>query len=293
MVRVEKRIRSEEVLRRGQHVLFVEGEKGGAVDPTALRVLLENKIAVQHLGPAFSIRSVAQALFPSHPTYYFLIDRDHHGDEFVNACWQDFPDPEKHNLLVWRKREFENYFLDPDYLSLSDYCQVGIEDLKGKLLQFASKRLFLDAVNYTITSIREELKANWIEHFTNESDFSTKDKALNTLLKSPAFDRHRGEVGRKTSREEIESRFHRCLNRMTGNRGGIMFGEGEWLDMIRGKRILSQLVNSECFQVRAADGTLLHGAEKTNEIVKNLLRKNEQYQPADFIALKRLIDDRS
>jgi len=79
-------------------------------------------IRIRPLGPSYSVKSVAEALHPFHPTYYFLIDRDyHHNDDFVGRCWDNFPDPATHNLLVWRYREIENYFLEPDYLAYSDF----------------------------------------------------------------------------------------------------------------------------------------------------------------------------
>ena len=121
-IEVRRGIRSEEVRHHGQHVLFVEGDKG-SVDPEVLNKLFSNKISIEPLGPSSSVKSVAKALQTYHPTYYFLIDRDHYDDSFVEKCWDDFPDPKTNNLLIWRRREIENYFLDPDYLSRSDFCE--------------------------------------------------------------------------------------------------------------------------------------------------------------------------
>ncbi len=119
MIGVKRGIRPEEVRLQGQHVLFVEGEGGDSVDPTVLNELFEQRIRIEPLGSSYFVRSVAEALFSCHPTYYFLIDRDHYADEYVDRCWNSFPDPEKHNLLVWRRREIENYFLEPEYLGKS------------------------------------------------------------------------------------------------------------------------------------------------------------------------------
>jgi len=42
----------------------------------------------------------------------------------------------------------------------------------------------------------------------------------------------------------------------------------------------------------ATDGTSVAGREKINEVVKDLLQKDSSIQPADFVALKQLIDTR-
>lgn len=94
---------------------------------------------------------------------------------------ENFPDQETHNLLVWRRREIENYFLEPEYLSQSKFCRVSQDRLEQKVLQCANERLFLDAANYVVTSIREELKRNWIQKFSNPEEFSSREIALQRL----------------------------------------------------------------------------------------------------------------
>ncbi len=293
MIRVKTGIRSEEVRRQNQHVLFVEGKDEDAVDPKALNELFEWRIRIEPLGPSYSVRSVAEALFRCHPTYYFLIDRDHYEDEYIDRCWNNFPDPETHNLLIWRRREIENYFLEPEYLVQSEFCAVGQDELKRKILQCAGERVFLDAANQVVTSIREEFKQTGIRNFTNPADFSSKEAALRKLKSVGEFNSYCTVVAQKISVVELERRFQECLAVMTGGQDQIIFGAGKWLHMIRGKKILAQVVNSNCFQVRAADGTLIDGREKINEIVKGLLKKERSAQPDDFIALKTLIETRT
>ena len=110
------RIRSEDVRLQGQHILFVEGSDKESVDPKVLNELFSRRVRIEPLGPSFSVGSVAEALQPNHPTYYFLIDRDHYDGSFIDKCWNNFSDPDTNNLLIWRRREIENYFLDPKYL---------------------------------------------------------------------------------------------------------------------------------------------------------------------------------
>lgn len=292
MINVKTGIRPEEVRLQGQHVLFVEGRDQNSVDPKVLDALFSHGLRIEPLGPSFSVRSVAEALHQYHPTYYFLIDRDHHEHDFVERCWTNFPDPGTHNLLVWRRREIENYFLEPQYLVRSKYCRVSEEKLGEKILQFASQRLFLDAANHVVISIREELKRNWIEKFSNPDDFPTKEGALRKLKEANQFDQHRANVHDKVSVNEIEQRFSKFLDKMSGGQDKIGFGAGEWLDLIQGKKVLGQIVNSECFQVATTDGKTLMGREKLNEVVKELLQKDKAVQPQDFMTLKELIDNR-
>ena len=290
MVSTKTGIRPEEVRFRGQHVLFVEGNEE-SIDSKVLNELFEDGIRIEPLGPSSSIRSVARALSRYHPTYYFLIDRDHHKDDFVERCWNNFPDPMTPNLLVWRRREIENYFLDPTYLLQSRFCQASQDELEEKILEYVKERLFLDAANHVVISIRENLKRDWIVKFLNPMDFSTKEKALQKLRDAEEFGQHRSDVDQKVSAAEVERRFHERVELMTGGQSPLIFGTGEWLYMVQGKRVLAQVINSGCFSVPGADGTALEGREKTNEIVKNLL-KEASVHPDDFVTLRRLIATR-
>ena len=289
MLRVRTGIRSEEVRLQVQHILFVEGSDKESVDPEVLKELFSSRVRIEPLGPSFSVRSVAEALQPYHPTYYFLIDRDHYDDSFIDRCWNNFPDPSTNNLLIWRRREVENYFLDPEYLFRSKFCKVSQDDLKDSILQFANERLFLDVANHVIIHIREELKENWIQKFTNPAEFSTKQDALQKLQGANEFGQYSKKVQKKVSPTELERRFSEFLERMTGGQEQLSFGIGKWLELIQGKKVFNQVVNSACFRVPAADGTALAGREKMNEIVKDLLRKDDVVQPEDFTKLKNLI----
>ncbi|WGK68793.1 hypothetical protein P0082_09930 [Candidatus Haliotispira prima] len=291
MISVKRSIRSEEVLHDGQHVLFVEGTDSDSVDPTVLNELFDNGLRIRPLGPSFSVKSVAKAL-SHHPSYYFLIDRDHQDDAFIEECWTNFPNPDTHNLLVWKRREIENYFLEPDYLVRSTYCKVSKEKLESKVLQFSQERLFLDAANHVIIVIREELKQNWIHKFSCSDDFPNKESALEMLKKAPDFGAHASNVTRQVSVDELEIRFNECLYSMTGGQNQISFGTGLWLEMIQGKKVLSHVINSECFCVKATDGKLLSGKEKLNAVIKDLLKKDEILLPDDFRKLKKLISKR-
>ena len=292
MLGIRTGIHPERVRFQAGHILFVEGKDKNALDPKVLSELFDHRLRIEPLGPAYSVQSVAEALHPHHPTYYFLIDRDHRDVGFINRCWHNFPNPDTYNLLVWRRREIENYFLEPNYLIQSRFCQVQQDDLARQILQFANERLFLDAANHVIISIREDLKGNWIQIFSNPADFSSKEIALEKLKRANEFDQHRTRVENAVSAKEVERRFGECLETMTNGRDRLVFGSGDWLDRVQGKRILAQVINSGCFQVRATDGTVLRGRERIGEVAKDLLRNAGEYVPADFLELKKLIAKR-
>lgn len=291
MITVHKSINADEVRFKGKHVLFVEGSED-SFDIKVLSQFFDSGMKIEPLGTSHSLAHVAKSLFKFHPNYYFLIDRDHHNDDYVNRCWTDFPDPATHNLLIWRRKEIENYFLDSSYLSQSKYCEVSEDEIKNTILKYANDRFFFDVANNVIISIREELKQTWIDKFSDPSGFSTKDIALNKLKEANEFRDHCSNVNQKLSVEEIEYRFNNIVERMAGDKSQLVFGSGEWLDLIPGKKVLSQVINSGCFKVKNANGNNLQGREKMNEVIKDLLQKDPSVLPNDFLTLKRLISTR-
>ncbi|MDR1921929.1 MAG: hypothetical protein LBS31_09365 [Candidatus Adiutrix sp.] len=282
---------SDEVSGLSKHILYVEGDSQKSFDPSVLDVLFEDQptpITIKWLGPSFHIKSAAQALAASHPHYYFLIDRDHHQDSIIDDCWNCFPDPAKYNLLIWRKREIENYFLDPDYLSQSTHLKVTFEELKQKILQTAQARLYLDVANQVIVSIREECKETWIEKFSNLNDFKSPDDALAKLLNASNFSDHSKQTATLCGHEEIKQRFNQSLNCLTGGKAKLEYGSGRWLDLIQGKPVLSQVINT-CFKVCDAEGKQIAGSAKMTYVARSLLRQAPNNQPRDFRNLKQLI----
>ncbi len=278
-----------------RHFLFVEGDSQQSIDPTVFEVLFEDQltsITIRPIGASFHVKSAAQAMARHHPHYYFLVDRDHHQDHEVDDSWNNFPNQNTHNLLVWRKREIENYFLDPGYLSQSAYLKSKITagKLRSTILKTAQARLYLDVANQVIVSIREECKEAWIEIFSDPTMFKTRDSALAQLKKRPEFPGQLGKISKLCGDEKIEERFNEYLNRMTGGKDTLEYGSGRWLDFIRGKPVLSQVINA-CFEVKDSSGQPLSGSEKITYIAKKLLQ-NANGTPQDFLDIKRLICQR-
>ena len=91
-------------------------------------------VEVQAMGSCEHIRSAAQALIHQHSAYYFLIDRDDQNQITVDDSWSKFPDPNAYNMLIWHKRELENYFIAPDYLEKSSFLKPDV-DVKQRILK--------------------------------------------------------------------------------------------------------------------------------------------------------------
>ena len=325
MVQVKTGGRSEKIREAAEHVLFVEGREEG-LDQVVLRALLVRDLRVEVMGPSYSVRNAAQALAQHHPRYYFLIDRDYYDDEFVEKSWQDFPDPDKSNLLVWRRREIENYFLEPSFLKKSwqdfpdpdksnllvwrrreienyflepsflvksAYCRDSETALEKTLVEAAQKRVFLDVANSVITLVREEQKRTWIEHFSDPADFASREAAVEQLISREEFVQRSERVSEMLLKEKLTQRFERSLAAMTGGRETLTYGTGQWVAMIRGKKVLPQLLNSRGFHVTDASNQRRTDKKmQQEEIVRELIKNNVDSLPEDLVKLKKLIQER-
>ncbi len=291
MLQVRTGIRSEEVRIDAEHVLFVEGSEDGSLDKAVIRAALRDTIRVEAMGPAYSVRSTARALARYHPNYYFVIDRDHHEDCFVEGCWRNFPDPTTDNLLVWRRREIENYFLDPPLLQKSKHCRWCADELERNLIRFAGERIFLDAANHVISWVREDQKTTWMQHFSNPADFSSRTDAVNRLISAQEFPNRRESVSQIVSEGELRRRFGEITEQMTGGGDELLYGRGRWVEMIRGKKVLSRLLNAGGFRVQKANGDQVTGPQMIR-IVLTELAGDADSRPHDISELKRLVEAR-
>ena len=296
MIGVRVGVSTDAVRFDARHVLFVEGGGDDAIDPTVLQAMLGSRLRIEPLGASFSVSSAAQALHSSHPDYYFLIDRDHHDADSVEQSWRRFPDAERRNLLIWRKREIENYFLDPEYLSCSQYF-VGIsERLREFIVERAQHRLYLDVANSVIVSLRESIKKNRVQAFTDPEALSTREIALQALIDLGFGEKYRKLSDQTLSSAGIEAAFHDTLRTMTGETTGtgdrLGLGAGQWIDMMRGKKLFAEVVGSSLFRVEDRYGNMLSGVQARNVVVRDLLRNRGITQPSDFDELKQIIVQR-
>lgn len=288
MVETKRGVEADAFRRNAEHTLFVEGHNDEAIDPIVLSHLLKGiPLRIRPMGPSSHIRSVAEALHWHHPHYYFLVDRDHHDDHIVEKCWQDFPLESASNLLIWRRRELENYFLIPEYICKSKYIKCSYAELQERIIQEARKRIFLDAANLVIIGLREELKKSWIEVFSDIRYFNTREHALEQLLTDNRIPQKISNVGRQLHRDAIEQRFDEIVAELFGGNDTLQYDYGSWLERVSGKDLLKIIVNT-CFQVKPA-AQILQGKEALLEFVKDLLKRPLLDQPSDFQELHRLV----
>jgi hypothetical protein len=299
MVKVTQGVPGSDAVRQGaRHVLFVESQTAAGFDVPVLKALLGELLEVKPLGASFSVKSVAEALHPHHPDYYFLVDRDHHDDAFVEGTWRSFPDPNTKNLLVWRRRELESYFLDTAYLErLGSDADENPKRTKTRqhldhlILREAAKRLYLDAANQVIVEVREHNKANWIEFFDHPAEFATAKEARRRLVEHKAFEKKRVGLRSETGRRHLGRRFDEVLNELTGGATTLELGRGNWIERVRPKPIWKAVAN-QCFRVVDREGRAISGAEKAKQVALALVQLGLDAQPADFQELHRIVSDR-
>jgi hypothetical protein len=291
MITVKHEPRPEEVRQSASHTLFVEGKRSEGFDQEVLQELLQRKITVKSMGPSFHVRSVAEALHEHHPQYYFLIDRDHQSDEIVANSWNKFPDPAEYNLLIWKRRELENYFLDPLYSRQSQWLNVSEDELREIVRKTCESRLFLDAANRVIVTVREELKHKWIDKFEKVSDFRSRKAAVTKLNSVAEFRNQQRKVAASLATSRIQGLFDLAMNDLSGNRTKLEYGRGRWLELLEGSRALPEVVK-RCFRVVDRYGSVVQGYYAVKEVAKGLVRLEITNQPYDFQQLRQLIETR-
>ena len=279
---------SEEIRQSARFKLFVEGDKDDGFDKTVLSELLEDSITIEVMGPSFYIKSVAEAMIYAHPNYFFLVDRDDVDEHIVEDSWKNFPDPKKLNLLYWRRKEIENYFLIPDFICSSNYFVGKKEEYIKKLEDEATKRVYLDTANLVISFLRNTLKANWITYFQHIKDFKTKEGALKQFSKLRVFEEHKLKTGETLSIENIKHIFENKIEEIVGKETGCLWGTGRWDYFLSGKKLLNSVISTGMFIIKDRNDEILQGNIKLREIAKALLRTNNNL-PDDFLKLKEII----
>lgn len=288
---VQTGVSSSQVLQGAAHVVFVEGSKDDAFDPTVIRELLKAnglRIEVRAIGPCDNVIQAAKAMVWKHPTYYFLADRDGLDSAFVEKSWNNFPKPETYNLLFWRKRELENYFTAPEYLERSPSLVKTVAELRARILAEANRRFYLEAANLVLLKIRSSLLEPAKAWFTQEGLFANRSDALSQLQNSPELHQREAEIGAILATQEREVMLDGVLQMLLGGKQTLEFGAGEWLNLMSGKEIFRSIAGN-VFRVCDASDNILQGREQNDEVAKELLRLDLNDQPADFQQLIRLL----
>jgi hypothetical protein len=295
-MRIVTGVSADQARQTAQHRVFVEGNNDEAIDPVVIRELLTTngltQVDAHAMGHCDNVRSAAEALIRQHPSYYFLIDRDDQSSATVEATWDNFPDPATHNLLIWRKRELENYFIDPDFLCNSDYLHVSKQVLSERIRSECQRRVFLDSANLVLCAMHREVRRPFAQHFGNPVDFTNEAEGLQQLENLQALPERCGTIRLEFGRPKLRRQYRAFVRELSGSQFPLQYGTGKWLDRISGKEVFRAVAGS-CFRVRSASRTVLQGKDQHNEIAKNLLRKPLAIQPTDFRQLVTLLTARA
>ena len=295
-MRVQRGVNPIQVSQNARHKIFVEGKDNQEIDPTVIKELLDNNdltaVSVSTMGGCDNVRSAAQALIKAYPSHYFLIDRDDQDQVTVDKSWQSFPNPDHYNMLIWHKRELENYFIDPDYIKKSTHLKPDI-DVRERILDECNLRIFLDAANLTLYSIKRELGKTFpIRHFKNPDEFRDQNAGtikLNGLAE--AIDNRKMSVTTVLEKDAVNQRYLEFIEELSGGTIPLRYSSGAWLERMSGKEIFQAIAN-QCFEVKSLQGQLVTGKEKNKIIAKELTRLPIAQQPADFQRLVSLLQNK-
>jgi hypothetical protein len=295
-MRVESGVNATQVNQDAQHKLFVEGKDNQEIDPIVIKELLDNNnltaVSVSTMGGCDNVRSAAQALMKEYPSYYFLIDRDDQDQETVDRSWQSFPNPDEYNMLIWHKRELENYFIDPDYIKKSPRLKPQI-NIEQRILDECNLRIFLDAANLTLYSIKRELGKTFpIRHFKNPDEFIDQNSGIVKLEGLAAAMNDRTiSVATVLEKEAVNQQYIEFIQELSGGTVPLQYGAGSWLERMSGKEIFRAIAN-QYFEVKSLQGQIVTGKEKNKIIAKELTRLPLAQQPADFQRLVSLLQNK-
>jgi hypothetical protein len=293
-MKLQRGVNATQVLQGAKHKLFVEGNDNQEIDAVIIQELLKNNeltaIEVQTMGGCDNVRSAAQALIYQHPSYYFLIDRDDQDQTTVDKSWQNFPDLNAYNMLIWHKRELENYFIDPDYLEKSSFLKSNA-DVRQRILKECNHRLFLDAANLTLYALSRELrKPLAIKHFANPAQFQNKNDGV-LQLEQLTLANKATDVVNILEKNAVKNIYSDFVDELSEGVIPLKYGSGTWLERMSGKEVFRVIAN-DCFQVLNASNVLLTGKAQNKQIAKELVKLPLDQQPSDFQELVNLLRKR-
>ncbi len=294
MAKIESGSSPQAVLQGAQHILFVEGTIGG-LDVTVLSELLSPKLRVEPLGPSFSIRSAASALHEFHPHYWFVIDRDDWDDATVESSWRDFPNPNADNLLIWRRKELENYFLEPAWFCLSTYVKKTATEAKIQtwLTREATKTLWLVAANRVLIRCRNAIKRSAGDLLkASDVEGCNREQVLDKLLASDIVLELRKATTVQLKQTLLRETFFDECKTLSGGRFPLAWGIGKWRDLMPAKTLFRSLVNQWAAvpDLAAERKPRLMGRAAERALAVNLLRNHPAAMPDDLRELKAILD---
>ena len=263
------------------HRLLVEGE----FDKIFMTALLEKKIVCDVMGSRNVLTKAAQALHRIAPHLFFLIDRDHHTDEYVAGNWAKFPDPDEANLLIWRRKELENYLIEPSFFCCAQGITASDAEVTKHLVELAQSRVYYEAARLTLSQFRSQLDKetmNETANFTNSlKQHSNQAKSVEYLN---GFIENHGtkQVLMNHSPDEVTKIYQSWLDQLIGDNSCVTYGAGEWLNLMQGKPLF-ELLFKEFYNSKAVNPN-----DRYREFSRDLLQ-SAGLIPHDLIKVKQMI----
>lgn len=300
MIRVDTGVATDAVNQSAQHILFVEGTTEG-LDANVLHELLAPKIRVESLGPSYSVRSVATALHASHPHYWFVIDRDEWDDTAVDTAWKNFPDPNANNLLIWRRKELESYFLEPAWICKSRHIKLGasVDQLEQWLAREASRNLWLDAANRVLIAARNSIKQSPGSLLkSDDTKGMGREQVAEKLVASPLLANLRQRASSTLEESKIRADFDQEIELLSAGTVPLVWGKGRWRDLMDAKAVFHTMINQWFVVPDLAQHATeqkptppkLSGQAAQLAVAVDLLKNHRSSMPEDFKILKAVLD---
>lgn len=278
--------------QRAERRLYVEGEPD-SIDREVVSILTKGLgLSISSLGTSSNIRVAVNALHADHPTYAYLIDRDYLDTPLVEDAWRDFPNPNKGNLLIWRKRSIENYFLDVEWLSKSNlFVQEKKAYLIQKLERVARERVFLDAANLTVGIARGTLFKNSMTFDNNAQRYRSLAEGKAALLARQEWQSIPETIASAFAHRNIETIYENFVADMLGPAAVVpKYGHGTWADCMDAKPLANAIFESSAFKVPSNSGARkLSALEKRSAIVRDLIESGVGL-PNDFTEVRRMLE---
>ncbi len=287
-----------------QRVLFVEGHHQSGFDAYALRFLLDPLgVEVRAVGGRDNVLGAARALSRGDPERgvlgldaYGVVDRDYTPDDEVEARWVGGPFADSRRDLVWRRHEFENYFLEPNFIAQWNELrgvQTDTEAMWRRLLAGASQRAFLDAANLVIKELRSHTQYSdprLKEFKMEEGGFGDPQDAERVLLEGRDYARVLDDTSSILHADWLRERFHANLAVLFG--GGdyaqLRRGEGDWMSRMEGSKLIGEAVSSRFLKLRGANGKFLRGRQLWKRVGRDLMQRFDELdvKPQDLVELR-------
>ena len=286
-------VAAEAVTQGARHVLYVEGNDDG-LDVAVLHELLTPKIRVRPLGASYHNRAAAAALHRYHPEYWFVIDRDDLDDQTVEESWQRFPDPDKHNLLIWRRKELESYFLEPAWISASRYLKPDTteQQLQNWLAHEANKLLLLESANRVLIRLRNRVKRSEGSLFKPaQLGKLSKDEVADLLVASPVVTALKARLSHELTETQIRAAFDTEHATLSGGAVPLVWGQGRWRDLFGAKAMFHSLVQHHMIVPDLSrPGSRFTARPAEHAVATDLLLHHRGAMPSDLHELKSLLD---